>query len=340
MGTFPKAGENIKKINICEIAKRAGVSKSTVSRVINNSPGTSETAKKKVSKVIEELKYRPNISARYLRKRTNNLIGILISADRANDGIVSLVNSRKINGIVKKVRDFDYDVLTFIEDVSDTIRLKDIIIEKGLSGILLLDQVPVAVLETLNSYSVPFVLVNWYDPGYEKQCFVRTDLIAATVSALEFLVIRGYRDIGVINWEDSRIKSPVIESAYNSFMKDNGLDFNNSVLNTTFSAPYDELTQFIKKTQKRAYISFSYVTSMDILSFCRAESIRIPQDLALISYDYFDFYDYVNPKLTGIEQKSELMGEKATEKLIGLISGKAGIKNEFIKPNLIIRDSC
>src|SRR5690554_5638969 len=107
-----------KGISIIDVAKKAGVSKSTASRAMRNSYGISEDTRQKVLLAAEELKYRPNISARNLRSKTGNLLGILISSNNAEHGIVHLVNSRKISGIVNKARELEYDVIVFIEDIS------------------------------------------------------------------------------------------------------------------------------------------------------------------------------------------------------------------------------
>lgn len=329
-----------KQVSILEVAKKAGVSKSTASRAINNSYGVSVETRDKVMKAMDELKYRPNISARYLRSKRNNLFGILISKEDASYSISHLVNSQKISGIANKCSEKGFDVLIFIEDINDHKRLYSIIREKGLSGIILLDRTSVEVLESLRSYNIPFVLVNWFSPGYKHQCYVKTDLAKATELALSHLISKGYEDIGIINWEDNLMKEKVIENTFIKYMKDRGLRYNNCVWNTSALPPWSEVIDFIDRTKKRAYICFSYLTSMKIFEHCRASNILIPEDFALISYEFFTFYDYLHPRLTGIKQQAELMGEKAAEKLIALVNGEKDVNSELIEPELIVRETC
>jgi DNA-binding LacI/PurR family transcriptional regulator len=329
-----------RKISIFEVAKKAGVSKSTVSRALNNDYGVSEKTKNNVLGAVEELKYRPNISARYLRRNTSNLVGILISKDFADQSLVHMVNSRKISGIVKRVSELNYDIVIFIEDLSDLGRLGDIIREKGLAGIILLDRVPVDVLESFRSYSIPFVLVNWYVKGYEHQTFVKTDLAAATTMALDLMTSRGCTEIGVINWEDSITNESIVEDAFTGYMKDKGLSYKGCVWNTVIDTDKEQLFEYIKNSNKRAYLSFSYYSSIKMLDYCRENRIAVPEELAVISYEFFPFFDYLCPKLTGIRQRAEEMGEKAAEKLVSLINRDINVASELIKPEIVIRETC
>lgn len=331
---------NSKNISIIEVAEKAGVSKSTVSRVLNNSSGVSGEARDKVMKALEELKFRPNISARALRSNVNRLIGILIPENIAHRGITHFINSEKISGAVKKVKELGYDVLIFIEDVFHEERLNHIIVEKGLQGVLLLDMVPPSVLDGFKSYGIPFVLVNWFSPGYEGQCYVKTDLSAATRMALELLESKGYTDIGVISWEDRKMQQSTIEDAFTRFMESRGYSAGNGVLNTSFFTSWEEVREFIESGRRRAYLCFSYHYSVKILELCREKGWRVPEDLALISYEFLDFYDYLQPRLTGIEQQGETMGALAAKKLVGMIRGKKEISSELVLPQLVIRDSC
>ena len=330
-----------KNINIFEVAKLAGVSKSTVSRALNNDYGISPEAKEKVLAAVEALKYRPNISARYLRKNTNNLLGILISSEYAeNEDAIHPINSIKITGIIKKAKELDYDVIIFVEDISDHSRLNNIIKEKGIAGIILMDILHNDVLESFRNYNVPFVLVNWIAKGYKPQCYVKTDLAKATIMALDLLTSKGFGDIGVINWEDSFMQEKIIENSFIEYMKSKNLNYEGCIFNCDFSVSEKEVEEFVASSKKRAYLSFSYSASMYIINYCSKNKILIPDELALISYEFFPFFDNLYPRLTGIKQQADKMGEKAVEKLVQKIKGVKNVRSELIEPEIIERDSC
>jgi len=328
-------------INIFEVAKEAGVSKSTVSRALNNDYGVSQEAKEKVMTAVEVLKYRPNMSAKHLRKKNNNLLGILISREYAEyEDVFHPLNSYKIEGIIKRASELDYDVLIFMENISDPRRLHSVIKEKGIAAIILMDTVPNDVLESFRSYRIPFVQINWLAIDYKHQCYVKTDLSKATTMALNLFVEKGYTDIGVINWEDRHMEEKVIQNAFADFMEKKGLIHKGCILNTEFEVQKDEIYEFLRRTKKRAYLCFSYPASMNIIKYCTENGISMPDELALISYEFFPFFDLLYPKLTGIKQQADLMGEKAVDKLVQKLNGEENVINELLVPEIIIRESC
>ena len=328
-----------KAVDIFKVADLAGVSKSTVSRAINDSYGVSEDAKKKVFKAMAELKYKPNISARQLRTKANTLLGILISKENSSSSISSSINAQKISGIVDKCSERGFDTLIFIEDIKDVQRLNLIIQNKGLSGILLLDIVPDDVLISLKNYNIPYVIINWISKNVKDTVVVKTDLVHATTIALEHLIEKGYKEIGLVNWEDQFLIEKEIENTFTSIMSKYKLNQENSFFNTELWCNKEDVCNYIEKSKKKAYICFSYTGSINIIQYCKENNISVPQDLALISYEFFEFFDYLSPKLTGIRQKTEYMGALAAEKLMDIIEGKKDIKSEYIKPSLIIKET-
>ena len=325
--------EKEKPVNIWEVAKKAGVSKSTVSRVLNGY-GASEKTQKKVWKAIEELKYRPNISARSLRNKTNNLLGILIPTDLPYDTIADPVNPSKLKGVISKIKELNYDVLMFIEDTSDFQRFHEIIMEKGLAGLLLFNEISPEVLQNFRKYNIPYVSVNWQDSTYEEHCYVKTDLAQATILGVEHLLSRGYTDIGLMNWE-----SPIIEKTFIQIMKEKGLPWEGKVWNTELYMSEKELWEYLDAHPHQAYFSFSYFASLRIIKYCALKGLRIPEDRALISYEFFPFYNFVHPRLTGIQQQLELMGQIAVEKLVAMIKGEDHVESQLISPKIVIRET-
>jgi len=326
-----------KSVSILDVAQLAGVSKSTVSRVLNNSYGISENAKEKVLKAVEELKYRPNMSARHLRNNTNKQLGVLVPLNLSGDFMYQM-NSEKIQSIVKSAKDIGYDILLFVEDTSNSEVLCNIIMEKGIAGILLLDTVPPEVLQHLYNYKIPYVQINWYISDYKNQLYVKTDLAKATIMALDVLISKGCTDIGLIQYEDRSMKDSVIVKAFTEYVNRCGLKSSCSIWN--MDSEYENVEDFLTKTKKHAYISYSYPDSVRIIEYCRKNNIRIPQDLKLISYEFFEFFDYLHPKLTGIKQNGEEMGKKAVEKLVSLIEGNKNVESELISPKIVFRETC
>ena len=145
------------KVTINEIAKRAGVSKATVSRVLNNSKPVSEEIKKRVLAVIEDTNFKPNAVARSLSLKKSHLIGIIIP-DLSNP-----VFSRIIAGIESYIRNLDYSLLITATDFDIEMKIQHIHIlkDKGVDGLILVtDHGNSEFYEAMLAFGKPIVMVG------------------------------------------------------------------------------------------------------------------------------------------------------------------------------------
>jgi DNA-binding LacI/PurR family transcriptional regulator len=340
-GTKLEKGTHFTGVNLIEIAKKTGFSKSTVSRAINNSYGVSDKTREKVMLAVKEMKYRPNTQARNLRTGKSRRLGILIPEGIENWAIRSMVNSQKIEGIVNKAKEYEYDVLIFIENINNTAGLRRIIEMKSLDGIVLLNEIPAEFLLALNTYGIPFIQVNWSIDGCKNQNYVKTDIYGAALKGLECILGKGYSSIGVINWMGRDV-----EKAFHDFMKMNkrnkGLlkKNENILINVPFRMKQEEVDRILADNLKDAYLVFSYSTAVKFYKYCSRKKLNIPADIALLSYDNFSFFRYLIPPLSGIDQKFEEMGKTAAESLIRMIKGEIQSFRKLTIPEIAGRESC
>jgi len=336
-----KEGTHYTGVNLVEVAKKLGVSKSTVSRAINNNYGVSEKTREKVMTAVKEMKYRPNTQARNLRTGKNRRLGILIPEGIENWAIRSMVNSQKIEGIVNKAKEYEYDVLIFIENINNTAGLRKIIEMKSLDGIILLNEIPAEFIQALNTYDIPFIQVNWSIDGCKNQNYVKTDIYGATLKGLEYILGKGYNSIGVVNWMGKDV-----EKAFHDFMKkiyqNKGLPVENKsdLINVPFRMKQAEVDRMLADSGKEAYLVFSYSTAVKFYKYCSREKLRIPEDIALLSYDNFSFFRYLMPPLSGIDQEFEAMGKTAAVNLIKMIKGEIQSCKKLTMPEIAVRKSC
>jgi DNA-binding LacI/PurR family transcriptional regulator len=322
-----------RSVSIHEVARLAGVSKSTVSRVFNQESGTSPEAIEKVMKACEALKYRPNVAARNLRSRNNDRLGVLVPPSLTNEFMYYL-NSEKLEGAVSRAAELGLDLLVFVADPDGDQDLRKLAVEKGLSGILLFDYMGAEVLKRLVRYGIPYVQVNWCVKGHPAQCFIKTDLGEAVRQGFNHLYARGHRDIGLIHFEDAWMKDDVVQSSFLACLEAHGLprDPGHLVeLNTADLAP-------LLNPRHKAYLSFSYGTTQHLYAHCRQQGLRIPEDMALVCYEFFEFFDYLHPKLTGLQQQGRRMGRQAVDMLAARLRGEA-VESILIPTELVVRDS-
>ena len=326
----------MKQASILDVAKRAGVSKYTVYRPLTDGRGVDELTRRKVLEAAHALRYRPNTSARDLRAAGNGRIGMLVPSSHANDFMYRL-NGQKLEGAVAAAGALGYDVQMFVYDTSEVGRLDRVIMEKGLAGVLLLDYVEEDLLGCLVEYRIPAVQANWYVRQYEvPQLFVKTDLAEAVRLGMECLVANGYRRIGCHHAEEVRLGDTVVSSAFDAAVARHGLEPTSRQL---VGKSVDDVLRFVEQGRFDAFLSFDYTVSMRLYAWCRERHLRIPEDLAVLSYEFFDFFDYVHPRLTGLRQEGERIGREAVEMLDARIRGEA-VESRLVPPRLVLRDSC
>jgi DNA-binding LacI/PurR family transcriptional regulator len=229
----------------------------------------------------------------------------------------------------------DRDLLVFVYDPDSPKDLHNLVLEKGLSGVLLLDNVGAGALAHLNRFGIPYIQVNWYINGYPDQTFVKTDLAEAVRMGFDHLYRQGYRDIGLIHWEDVLRQDDVASKAFQACLAAKGLPPDPGRI-----APLQtDAVATLLEPRHRAYLCLSYFISQHIYAHCQKEGLRIPEDLALVSYEFFEFYDFLKPRLTGIRQQGHLIGRVAVDMLVERMAGRS-VRSRLIPPELLVRESC
>ena len=176
--------------------------------------------------------------------------------------------------------------------------------------------------------------MNWYVKGHPAQCFVKTDLGEAVRQGFNHLYARGHRDIGLIHFEDAWMGDDVVQSSFQACLQAHGLPADPGHLVELGSADLAPLVN----PRRRAYLSFSYGTTQHLYRYCRQQGLRIPEDMALVCYEFFEFYDFVHPRLTGLQQQGRRMGRQAVDMLAARLRGE-NVESVLIPTELVVRDS-
>lgn len=339
------------KVTISDVAKIAGVSKSTVSRILNGNYGqnTEETIKRVLS-VIEELDYRPNALAKGLKSMKTNVIGIVLS------NLQNPFWANVLQGVEDTCREYGYNLM--ICNSNEEAKLEEEHIRsfemKQVDGIIVN-----ATLKNMDIYKrlidskFPFISINRKIYGLELDTVV-VDNIKGSKLAIDHFVQLGYQKIAVFVYPLDQI-SPRIEriEGYKEGLKNNGIEFDPSLI---YIVPEkkDEVKKSIKNLfsgldRPDAIFSTNNMMTLELLEGLKEININVPNDVAIIGYDETVWSKHLNPPLTTVYQPSYEMGELAAKKLIKLINKDKKVSNEkektlvkttSLEPHLILRESC
>ncbi|MBN2221356.1 MAG: LacI family DNA-binding transcriptional regulator [Vallitaleaceae bacterium] len=313
-----------------EIAKLAGVSRSTVSRVINNYSNVPEETKKKVMEVIAQYNYRPNAFARTLAGKKSETIGVFFVISGALNGEQRLFHNdfftAYLDSIVDLANNLGYYVLVqTIYNDDDFDKVSKAFMEKRIDGGILIgtrrDTLERIQLETIDS---PLVIFD-YDPN-EITVSEKTALNITLINTLDkkgiaycvkYLKERGHKRIGFIKGNHQTLAARSRYDAYQEALKENQLDFKEElILEGEFEQKiaYQAMENAIQKKQ----VADAYICSNDYMAIAAIECLRdhgytIPDEVSFIGFDNTYTGQLMNPKLTTISIDYHQMAKKAID---------------------------
>ena len=329
---------------IMDIALRAGVSKSTVSRVISGKGFASREAREKVWKVIEELQYKPNGLARAMVSQRTNNIGVIIY--RQNQSyFTNTMYETLIDAILNKAKTLNYSVFV-TTDIEKSFQSADYLLEKRVDGLILISSLYQEVIDYLDQFGIPFVIVNGTIEKNNVFQIVNHDVKGGRFVA-DHLYQLGHRKIFVIVGPNDHQSHRLRFKGFYERISELGCEIEPSDIcyssTTTFDDGYKILSQNWEQFLLRkptALFATDDLLAMGAMKFLLEKGIRIPKDIAVVGFDGTDYSKMFHPSLTTVQVDKVKMGEDAVIHLDQLINKKnvQPLKIEY-EPTLVVRES-
>jgi len=325
------------KINIKDVAKKAGVSTATVSRVLSDFPGVREKTKIKVLKAVKKLNYEINAVARSLRQKKTNSIGI----------IVGNVLSQFYSEIAKSVEDtankFGYHTILCNGDENPKKELEYLRILKShrVDGIIL---VPTGknskYIYNLISTRIKVIFLDRLVEGVNCDA-VLVDNILSAYKAVKHLIDQGYKKIGIVNGYLDRTTGVERLEGYLRAIEEAGITIDDSLIKiSNFKKESGrKLTEELLRQQNKpeAIFTTNIDMSMGALIAIKKTGLIIPDDIGIVCFDDSDWASILEPSITVVRQPEYQMGSMAAELLIKSIENKRNDSNKA--PNMVVLDT-
>lgn len=338
---FRKGQGSQMKPTIKDVAKIAGVSISTVSRVMNSPESVVEKKRVKVEDAIDKLKYKPNALARGLISKKTHTLGVVIP-DIRNPYYADI-----IRGMEDASKKLGYNLIICNTD-RDRKRLFSYLnnfYEKQVDGILYTsDPVFPDYYHEMQRLRLPVVLVSTHSMEYELPS-VKIDDELAAYDAVRFLIDAGHRKIGMIGFDLSDSIAGL--TRYQGFvraLRENDLDeFKNNIVYVngwSYDAPDVAAKLMTKFPDLTAIFTASDELAMGLLSYLNEQGIAVPKQISVIGFDNIRLSSLMIPKLTTVEQPTYEIGFRAVEKLDAIIEDKEDpVLREYLPHKIIERAS-
>ncbi|WP_442954629.1 ribose operon transcriptional repressor RbsR [Pantoea sp. LMR881] len=324
-----------------DVARKAGVSTSTVSHVINNNRFVSDGVREKVELAIRELNYAPSALARSLKINQTHTIGMLLTAS----------SNPFYAEVVRGVEDSCYErgySLILCNTAGDEERMNrslETLLQKRVDGLLIMcteSHLPSA--DILNRYpSIPTVMMDWA-PFEERGDIIQDNALLGGELATQHLIDSGYTRIACIAGPLDKTPARMRLEGYQNAMAKNGLPIlPGYVVNGDFEfrGGYNAMIELLAlDTPPQAVFTSNDAMAVGVYHALFQEGLTIPHDVAVMGYDDIELARYLSPPLTTVHQPKDELGELAIDTLIHRLSDPdASPQTLVLTPELVIRGS-
>jgi LacI family transcriptional regulator len=306
---------------INDVAAMAGVSKRTVTRVINRSSKVSNATRARVEKIIEELNYAPNRQARGLAAARSFLVGLVYDVPTLfiNDiqkGILGIIEDE---GYELVVHACDYPSERLIENITRFVN------RAHLDGVIILPPVAdiAGIGKALEEVGCRYVRVT-SEVSDESRRLVVTDYLSAISEMTRHLVELGHREFGHISGPLNQMSARKRHESFSQALANHGLELSPDMVVEgayTYDSGVDAAKELLSRERRpTAIFAANDEMAFGVLKVAHQLGVKIPEDLSLVSFDGTPFSTFAVPSLSTIIRPTDAMAELATQKMLAQIN--------------------
>ncbi|MFN2140139.1 MAG: LacI family DNA-binding transcriptional regulator [Candidatus Promineifilaceae bacterium] len=327
-------------VTIFDVANEAGVSYSTVSRVVNNKSYVKEETRRKVLKAMDDLGYQANLQARSLAGGRSNVIGLLV-VDLATQYVGELVR-----GIDEVLAANQFELMLY---TTHRRKIKEstfvTMMARGMSDglLIVLPRDPETYLGSLRQHEFPYVLIDQLG-NEDIDLSITADNFHGAYTAINHLLELGHRRIGLITGWMDMISARHRLDGYRAALADYGIPFDQELVfegNFSTMCGRDGARHLLDLHQPPTAIFASNDDSaLGVIETVRIRGLHVPDDISVVGFDDIPMASIINPRLTTVKQPLEEMGRRAATILLDSIEEPEKEQASVVFPaELIIRES-
>jgi len=326
-------------VSIYDIAKRAGVAPSTVSRALEDHPRIGAETRKRIQDLAREMNYVPSTVAKSLATNKTWTIGMVLAT------ISDPFMGRVVEGVEQIALEADFNVFisTSQNDRQREIAVMETLQKRRVDGIIVIashlsDRSP----RFFERSKVPIVVINEQNPG-KNMHFVAVDDVRGACLAVELLIALGHRRIGYVSIPNRPQSNQHRFKGYQDALEaadiavDPALIFSSYTIEDHVRAGEASLEPLLAAGASAAFC-YNDSTAIGLLAACHQRSIAVPGDFSIIGFDDIDMAAYIMPPLTTIHQPRFELGRRAMHMMLALLNGQEP-ENHILPAELVVRQT-
>lgn len=332
----------MKIYTIKDVAQKAGVSVTTVSRVLNKRPDVNQATREKVERVIAECHFTGNANARSLKQTDSQNVAVILRG-RENPFLNSLAEA-----VLRRAHDLDAAFLVeYVDEKEDEFQAAiRLIHEKRITGCLFLGGRIDERAQVLRGLDMPmvFATISAENAGLPRAGSVSIDNRVMGYSAMRTLLTAGHRRIAIFGGvrqsgdgfgQRYRGAMDALQGAQVPFDEDRYVDTRFSL-----SGAYEAARRFFaQKPDTTAVFAMSDTVAMGVIRALQDCGRRVPEDVSVVGYDGIEMGKYFIPRLTTVAQPIDVIARESIEMLMDMLVNDAPPRHITVEAELILRES-
>lgn len=326
-------------VSIYDIAQKAGVSPSTVSRALEDHPRIGATTRKRIQELAREMNYVPSTVAKSLATNKTWTIGMVLAT------ISDPFMGRVVEGVEQAAIEAGFNVFV---STSQNDRQREIVVvetlqKRRVDGIIviashLFDRSP----WFFERSKVPIVVINEQNPG-KNMHFVAVDDVEGASVAVEHLIALGHQRIGYVSIPNRPQSNQHRFKGYQNTLEAAGIAVDPTLIFSSHTildhiSTGEASLEPLLAARATAVFCYNDAAAIGLLAACHKRSISVPDDLSIIGFDDIDMAAYVMPGLTTIHQPRYELGQSAMRMMLAFLNGEK-LENMFLPCELVVRQT-
>ena len=329
-----------------DIAHQAGVSQSTVSRALSDSPLVNAETRERIKRIAQELNYIVDKNASNLRKQQNKTLALLLFEDpTSDDSSINPFFISMLGSITRATSAAGYDLLVSFQNLSDDWHAVYADSNKA-DGLILLGYGSYTdyeyKLSQLEEQGTPFL--RWGAPDEKHPgVSIGSDNFQGGTMITHHLLLQGHKTFAFIG--EIGESAPELKARYEGFYQTLtlvGLDNQNIMqvdANSTEAAGYSAANKILDQYHPDAIVCASDLMAIGAIRAIIERGLLIPEQVAVVGYDDIQISEFSRPALTTVQQNTLLAGKLLVSNLLKIINNE-NVEDVLMQPELVIRESC